>query len=216
MRSGLNHVAGGVCAAVILPLLVLALHLPFLAALVIAMLVYGGVAFLLTPRRAVERIDASKVGRAQAELVASLIGQAEAEIEKLRQAGERIRSAGSAKLVAHLGQVGSDILKALAADPEKLPSVRRFLTYYLPRSAELAEGVALLETQRKPDPDRTAKAEAMLTRLDTAFTHYADNLAETDLDELDVELKLLERSLAEDIGPGLQARSPEPVKVERR
>ena len=40
-----------------------------------------------------------------------------------------------------------------------------------------------------------------LRRLDAAFTQYAANLQDADLDRLDIELKLLKSSLDEDIGP---------------
>ena len=74
--------------------------------------------------------------------------------------------------------------------------------------------MALLETQRQPDPLRIAQAESTLAKLDSAFRHYADSLAEAELDQLDVELKLLERSLAEDLAPST-IEAPEPARAER-
>ena len=41
----------------------------------------------------------------------------------------------------------------------------------------------------------------LIDRLDDAFTHYAANLREADLGNLDIELKLLKSSLDEDLGP---------------
>ncbi len=103
------------------------------------------------------------------------------------------------------------ILDRLAAEPGKLPAVRRFLTYYLPHSAEIAEGLGVIERQRVPDTKRRGEIEATLSKLDQAFTYYADSFAQAELDMLDVELKLLSRSLAEDLAP----LSAEPVPVPR-
>ena len=67
-------------------------------------------------------------------------------------------------------------------------------------AAEIAEGMVVVEGQRTPDPRRLAEIEDVMVKLDHAFTFYADSFAQAELDALDVELKLLSRSLAEDIG----------------
>ena len=41
------------------------------------------------------------------------------------------------------------------------------------------------------DTKRLAATSDLIDRLDTAFTHYATNLQEADLGNLDIELKLL-------------------------
>ncbi len=51
------------------------------------------------------------------------------------------------------------------------------------------------------DSARLAATGDLIDRLDTAFTRYAANLQEADLDKLDIELKLLKSSLDEDLGP---------------
>jgi len=40
----------------------------------------------------------------------------------------------------------------------------------------------------------------IIDRLSGAFTEYAGNLRDAELDKLDIELKLLKRSLDEDLG----------------
>jgi hypothetical protein len=90
--------------------------------------------------------------------------------------------------------------------------VRRFLTYYLPRAAEIAEAYRALETSTVPDTTRLAATGDMIDRLDVAFTRYAANLQDADLDKLDIELKLLKSSLDEDLGP---AQPAVPVETKR-
>ena len=208
MKRGWNHLVAGAAAAVALPLCAVALGLPFLVAFVIAAMLYAGVALIAAPRRTAERISVGQVGRAQAELVADLIEQGEAIVERLREAARGLRSRPAGQTTIHLAEVARGILDRLAAEPGKLPAIRRFLTYYLPRSAEIAEGLVIVERQRMPDAARLAAIEATLAKLDQAFTFYADSFAQAELDTLDIELKLLGRSLAEDLGT-----AAEPVRV---
>jgi 5-bromo-4-chloroindolyl phosphate hydrolysis protein len=98
-------------------------------------------------------------------------------------------------------QIARDIFAEIERDPLRLDRVRRFLTYYLPRAAEIAEAYRALEKSAVPDTARLAATGEMIERLDGAFTRYAANLRDADLDKLDIELKLLKSSLDEDIGP---------------
>lgn len=196
---GLNHVAGGIAAAIALPISVFALNLPFVPALAIAAGIYAGVALLLAPRRAIDRIDPERVGRAQAALVAGLIEDGEAVVARLEGAAGELASKDAAGKVAHMAKVAQSILDRLAAEPGKLSVMRRFLSYYLPRAADLAEGMVVVEGLKAGDPKRRADLEDMLGKLDHAFTYYSDSFAQAELDVLDVELKLLARSLSQDI-----------------
>lgn len=206
--SDWNHILGGAAAAAALPAAVFGLHLPFLAALPIAAGCYVGIAFLFAPRRAIERIAPGDVGRAQAELVADLIEDGEKLVQRLKAAARDLRSAKAAAMAGHMAEIAHSILDRLASEPGKLAAVRRFLTYYLPRSAEIAEGLVVVEGQRGGDAKRLAQIEETMAKLDHAFTFYSDSFAQAELDVLDVELKLLDRSLAEDIGAPAAATPP--------
>ena len=67
--------------------------------------------------------------------------------------------------------------------------MRRFLTYYLPRAAEIAEAYALLGSAPRDTAGMTATGD-LIDRLETAFTHYAASLQDAELGKLDIELKL--------------------------
>lgn len=205
--SGWNHVAGGVAAAIAIPAGVFGLNLPFPLVVPIAGGIYLGLAFLLARPRPIDRIDPERVGRAQAALVAGLIEASEKPVERLREAARRIGTKDTAKMAAHMAEIAQSILDRLAAEPGKLAAIRRFLTYYLPRSVEIAEGLVVVEAQRAADPARLAGIRDMMARLDQAFTFYSDSFAQAELDALDVELKLLGRALAEDIG-GAETPAP--------
>ncbi|WP_448952778.1 5-bromo-4-chloroindolyl phosphate hydrolysis family protein [Labrys neptuniae] len=198
--EGGNHLIAGVAAAGVIPLGVFGLNLPVLAVVPLAALLYGGIVLVLAPRRAVERIDADKVGRAQAELVGSLVEEGQASVRRLEAAAAGLSKPTTRQSVSHLAQTAQGILDKLVSEPGKLAAVRRFLTYYLPRSVEIAEGLGLAEKQRGWNTARQSETEAILVKLDQAFGFYADSLSQAELDALDVELKLMSRALAEDIG----------------
>lgn len=182
--GSLNHVVAGAVAALALPLMVFVLHLPFLLALPIAGGLYAGVAILLAPRRAIDRVDPARVGRAQAELVAGLIEEGEQAVARLAETARRLRSRAGAATTARLADLARTILARLASDPGKLPAVRRFVTYYLPRSAEIAAGLVVVESQTTPDAARVTALEDTLARLERAFTLSLDNFARTDIEAL--------------------------------
>lgn len=195
MRGGLNHLIAGAASALALPAATFGLGLPFPAALPVAVALYAGLALLLAPRRL------PAVGTGQAEFIAGLIADGEATVGRLRVATRALQAADARRTVAHLAEVGQAILDRLAAEPGKLPAVRRFLTYYLPQSAAIAEGLGTVERQRVPDARRRAEIGAVLVKLDQAFITYADSFAQGDLDALDVDLKLLGHSLEADLAP---------------
>jgi 5-bromo-4-chloroindolyl phosphate hydrolysis protein len=206
LPPGVNWIIGGVVAAVLLPALALVAALPFALAGFVAALAGGGLVVLLAPRRRFEGLDLSGIARGRVELVSELLSTAQPLAERMEEASRTIKAPAAARRVRHLAAAARAILEALERDPLRLDRVRRFLTYYLPRSAEISEAYVALERQPAPDAGRLAAAGDMLDRLDAAFARYAQSLQDADLDKLDIELKLLKSSLDEDLGADLRAR----------
>jgi 5-bromo-4-chloroindolyl phosphate hydrolysis protein len=204
--SGLNWIAGGAVAAALLPVLAIGARLPFWLALAASAFAGSGAGLLLTPQP-FRRLDAS--GRLQAggilgaklELARELLDDAEPPLQRIDKAAASIRNAAVLNRARHLAQVGRAILRAIEEEPLRIDAVRRFLTYYLPRAAEMTEAYARLERSAAPDAARLAAAGGMIDRLDAAFTHYAATLQSGDLGKLDIELRLLKQALDADLGP---------------
>jgi hypothetical protein len=188
--SGTNWLMGGVAAAVLLPLLAAGLNVPFIAAAAIALVAGGGVVLLTAPRRPLDGLDAGAIGRGRIELANELLGDAAPMVDRMRAAAKAIRGEAVRTRVGHLVDAATGIMASVQKDPLKLDRARRFLTYYLPRAAEIAEGYRVLEQRKLPDPDR----------LDLAFSRAADGMLAGDIDRLDIELKLLRGALDEDLG----------------
>jgi 5-bromo-4-chloroindolyl phosphate hydrolysis protein len=211
--SGMNWIAGGAAAAILLPLLAIAVGMPFWIACIISVTAGGGLVALLSPRKLFEGLDASGAARGKIEFARELLTDAEPLAVRLEVAVSSIGTQKVAERVRHLARISREIFAAIEDDPLRVDRVRRFLTYYLPRAADLAEAYALLEKGSTRDASRITATGDLIDRLDAAFTHYAANLQEADLGNLDIELKLLKSSLDEDLGPSSQPGAlPDPGK----
>ena len=213
--AGMNWIAGGAAAAILLPVLAIGVGMPFWIAAIISLAAGGGLVGVLSPRKPFEGLDASGVARGKIEFARSLLTDAEPLAVRLEFAVSSIGTAKVAERVRHLARISREIFAAVEEDPLRVDRVRRFLTYYLPRAADLAEAYALLEKGSTRDTTRIAATSDLIDRLDTAFTHYAASLQEADLGNLDIELKLLKSSLDEDLGPPPQLPVP-PAPGKRR
>ena len=211
MPSGTNWIVGRLAAATLLPILTLAAGMPFFIALAVSAIAGGGVLVLLEPGKLFPRLDASGAARAKIDFARELLSDAAPQADRIEAAARSIRAQKVAEQVKHLAVVARGIFSGIEEDPLRIDSVRRFLTYYLPQAAQIAEAYGTLERSPVPNQGRIAATGELIDRLDAAFTRYAANLQDASLDNLDIELKLLRRSLDDDMGP---AASPAPVRDE--
>ncbi|MBR1219639.1 5-bromo-4-chloroindolyl phosphate hydrolysis family protein [Bradyrhizobium sp. U87765 SZCCT0131] len=201
LPSGSNWVVGGVVGAILLPVLALGAAMPFWMAVLISAVAGCGTVAVVAPRQLFARLDASGAARGKIEFARELLTEAEPLTARLEEAAASIRTPKIAAHVRHLVTIARDIFAAIEKDPLRVDRIRRFLTYYLPRAAEIAEAYDLLERHPIPDGARIAATSELIDRLDLAFTRYAASLQDADLDKLDIELKLLKSALDEDLGP---------------
>jgi len=210
--SDWNWLVAGIVSALVLVGLTAFTQFPFIVSLIIAVLVFAGLVFLLAPRRLFEGINVKALGSGQMAFARDLLTQAAPFAERLRAASGKIEDKAVGAKVKTLADIAADVFAKVEANPANAGNVRRFLTYYLPRAAEIAEAYRALEKSAVPDTARLAAAGEMIDRLDGAFTRYAASLQDADLDKLDIELKLLKSSLDEDIGPAPPAA---PIETKR-
>jgi 5-bromo-4-chloroindolyl phosphate hydrolysis protein len=160
----------------------------------------GGLVLLLAPGTPFKALDASGVAKGKIAFARELLTAADPSVQRLESAAKAIRAKTAAERVRHLASVARGIFEAIEKDPLRIDRVRRFLTYYLPRAAEMAEAYQSLEGGPRAEAARLTATGEIIDRLDAAFTEYAANLHLAELDKLDIELKLLKRSLDEDLG----------------
>jgi 5-bromo-4-chloroindolyl phosphate hydrolysis protein len=161
---------------------------------------WRGLVLLLAPATRFKALEASGVAKRKIEFARELLTEADPFVERLETAAEGIRAKTVTARVRHLASVARGIFEAIEQDPLRIDRVRRFLTYYLARAAEMAEAYQSLERSPRGETARLTATREIIDRLDEAFTEYAANLHLAELDKLDLELKLLKRSLDEDLG----------------
>jgi hypothetical protein len=195
-----NWIAAGVVSAALLIGLSFLTHFPFLVSAIIAALVFAGLVIVLAPRQLFEGIDLRSLSGSRVAFARELLAQAQPAADRLAAAAGAIADKDMGAKVKNLSDIAADVISRVEAKPESAPSVRRFLTYYVPQAAEIAEGYASLANRRAPSKARLASVGAVITKLQDAFVHYADSLADSELGTLDVDLRLIQESLKEDIG----------------
>jgi hypothetical protein len=195
-----NWIAAGAVSAALLLALSFLTHFPFLVSAVIAAFVFAGLVFVLAPRQLFEGLDLKSISGSRVAFARELLAQAQPAADQLAAAASSISDKDMRAKVTNLSDIAADVIAKVEAKPETAPSVRRFLTYYVPQAAEVAEGYATLANRRAPSQARLANVGAVITKLQDAFVHYADSLADSELGTLDVDLRLIQESLKEDIG----------------
>jgi hypothetical protein len=205
-----RYLAAGAASAVLMPVLAFGAHAPLWAAGVGAALAFGGVFFVTAPRRPLDDVDVGKIGQGRIAVVRAAIEGAAPALDRLRAAAAKIKDAAAKARVTSIAATGAQIIADLEKAPENLSSVQRLLTYYLPQSADLAEGYQDLEA-RGLGADRRQAIADLLIKLQGAFAHFRDQQADQDLRTLDVDIRLIGQALDEDIGqpvPDLGGRRP--------
>ncbi|PBC09247.1 5-bromo-4-chloroindolyl phosphate hydrolysis family protein [Mesorhizobium sp. WSM3859] len=195
-----NWIAAGLVSAALLIGLSTLTHFPFLVSAVISVLVFAGLIFVLAPRQLFEGLDLRSIGGGQVAFARELLAQAQPAADRLAAAAGSIADKDMKAKVKNLSDIAADVISKVEAKPASAASVRRFLTYYVPQAAEVAEGYATLADRRAPSKQRLATVGAVITKLQDAFVHYADSQADSELGTLDVDLRLIQESLKEDIG----------------
>jgi len=198
--NDLNWIVAGLAAAALVAGLSILVGVPFLIAVIIGGLGFAGLVFVLPPRQLFEGLDEKTLGKGQLAQLRDLLAAAEAPRQQLAMAAQTIEDPEVRLRARHLAEMSGDIIGRVEANPASATAVRRFLTYYLPRAAEIADRYRLLEHKRNPDTRRLTEINTVLIKLEDAFAHYADGLVDAALGTLDADLKLLQATLKQDLG----------------
>ncbi|MDX2235563.1 MAG: 5-bromo-4-chloroindolyl phosphate hydrolysis family protein [Hyphomonadaceae bacterium] len=184
---------GAALAAVVFPVLVLALKAPLWLGLVAALGMLGGfTAWGPAIRRA--PVDARAApGRVGG--FTETLAEAAAALTRLDRAAQTAVTPGVRAHAAGIAAAARAIRTALEETPGRLGDLHRVFTYYAPRAAAIAEAHTLLSARPDPDEARLAAIEDVLARLDAALGDVARRCGEDALAPLDVELRLMDAAL---------------------
>ena len=198
---GLRYVLALAAALIVLPLLVLGLAQPLWIGVLAAAMVFVGLAlFAAVQRPRGAPVRAQRLAQGQRAVLDAVMADARPALDTLLQViADTPKNAVRDRLEA-IAAIAADVVAAVEAEPERLGAVQRLLTYYLPRTAELAAAYADLRARKAPDAERLTAIQDVLAKMEAAFAHFADKLAVDDLRSLDADLKLIDAALKEDLG----------------
>lgn len=144
-------------------------------------------------------VDGRDIPKSQRDVVQQVLDDAAQGLRKLDAASRHLRGAddAGAELCRRLVSAGERLSDAVADEPVKFPIAQRVFTYYLPKA------VLLAETLRGPFADdgerRAGDARHTLTRIEMAFEKALLDLSSVDSAEMDLEMRLINQALDEDL-----------------
>lgn len=188
----------GVAAAVVLPILVLGLKLPFWLCGIIAAAVLIGLWYMLR-EHGPGGIDMDKVFEARAQTTGGLVGDADVSLNRLKKVAGLIQDAQMRGDVQSLCATTDSVLADVRDNPDRVMAIRRLFTFYLPNAVSVAEGWQTLERHADPSSDRVQQTRETMHSLNEAFKKYAQDADAPDIQELDTTLKVLKDSLKSDL-----------------
>jgi hypothetical protein len=130
-------------------------------------------------------------------LIVSVLDETAGFLRRLHSAGQSLQDREPRELCARLVEMGQKLIDAVARAPEKFAIAQRMLTYHLPKAIYLGE--LLVELQAKPDAKRSTSAIHVLGRMEMLLERTLLDLAAPDMAEMDLEMRLINQALDEDL-----------------
>ncbi|MCB9496600.1 MAG: 5-bromo-4-chloroindolyl phosphate hydrolysis family protein [Fibrobacteria bacterium] len=186
----------GVAAGFVFAGLYLGLSMPLLAAAGVGLAAWVGT-LLLLPRPRPLRV-VLETAPADSSRLSGVLAEAEAHIERLDEHSRKVAKTPAGHRSQRIVRISRGILSDLRKDPSEYSKARPFLENYLPSARRVMDQYVDLSQRGVSSPDIESalkKADAMLETLGQAFESQRANLAQLDVVNLEVELKLLESTL---------------------
>ena len=90
------------------------------------------------------------------------------------------------------------ILQELRMRPNKIPSVRKFLNYYLPTLTEILNKFERIEENNAADAETQRKVTEYLTAIENATKKLHANMFEDELLDMSVDMEIMTQSVKEE------------------
>lgn len=122
-------------------------------------------------------------------------------ITSIREANDALPGVEVSNKLYRLEEIASKIFDYVEQHPNKLPDIRRFMSYYLPTSIKLVKAYREFEAQPVQGENLTAIKQEILETLDTinlAYENLLDRLFEDDTLDISTEISALETVLAQE------------------
>ncbi len=128
----------------------------------------------------------------------ALILQGHSAIKEMRSLNVRIKDKKLSDQIDQLEQLSDNIFNHVKKNPNKLPQIRKFMSYYLPTTLKLLNTYAELAEQGVRGKNITATMEKIESMMDTiviAFEKQFDSLFGAEALDISTDITVLENML---------------------
>ena len=140
----------------------------------------------------------------------ALLKERERAVSEMRRLNDSIQDETISAQIDHLEEITGKIIDHVAAQPKKLPQIRRFLNYYLPTTLKILNAYDRMDAAgiSGSNIDTTKqKVESMLTTIVQAFDRQLDALCGEEALDISNDITVMENLLAQEGLGGLNLNS---------
>ena len=140
----------------------------------------------------------------------ALLKERERAVSEMRWLNDSIQDETISAQIDHLEEITGKIIDHVAAQPKKLPQIRRFLNYYLPTTLKILNAYDRMDAAgiSGSNIDTTKqKVESMLTTIVQAFDRQLDALFGEEALDISTDITVMENLLAQEGLGGLNLNS---------
>ena len=199
VNSGTSALLAGTVAALLPPVLVVGFDQPIGLGLGLGFGLGGALFGMLGLARGRPPSALDGLPEARASTAKALIEEGQAALDELRATTRLVRDALMREELKLLVMKAERVLSEVRTEPSCAMQVRRLFTFYLPNAANVAEGWRALESKSERAPDLEVQTRDTVAALNDAFTRFADEMHEPKMQALDLDLKVLNSALKEDL-----------------
>ncbi|TGA97528.1 hypothetical protein E4665_11830 [Sporolactobacillus shoreae] len=200
MRKGkalLIEVSEALAAGAVFLILIFLLHLPFLFAAVIGVLLYIAVSLIARPSRF--RIGKIEVDDADTfQELKETIGEGYSRMEAIEKLSVKISNSSVREKVTRISAITKKVFAYLEKNPNKIRSAKRFFSYYLETTYTILSKYVELSEQDLDTPEIVGtlrKVEEILDSIAETFEKQLSALMENEVIDLDAEISLLKNTM---------------------
>ena len=131
----------------------------------------------------------------------AVIAEGRGWIRKIREANDALPGQEISEKLDQLETVTGKIFACVEKHPEKLPEIRRFMSYYLPTTVKLVTSYREFENQPVQGENIQNAKKEILDILDTvnnAFASLLDSLFQNDAIDISADISVLKTMLAQE------------------
>ena len=129
-----------------------------------------------------------------------ILNEGEMYIKELNEANIQIEDEGVSKDIDNIVELAQGILARVKDYPEKAPSIRKFISYYLPTLVKLLNYYSELDEAIPSENVKVSQAKiaATLDQVEKGFKEQLDSLYEKEVVDIATDIKVLEALLQQE------------------